>query len=241
MWTGAPVKANTLDRAGDGQTSAPDFCIFASPLVLLPVFLRRTHKGKHACKNEHPERRRRRTDFRSRFLYFYIVPGFFSWGFFAKNTCWQAARKKANTPAAQAAARLTSLIPASSSGPADREDFCGQCASDSRIWIAAVTSSEMFYHRAAPPLAEAGAFCRVSFSPAGFLYRKRTGPKACPFFESMGKRSINSWLRGSGRMPWDVHIRGKPREPSRPRGCSRSWSTAIQPSRSWQILRPSLH
>ena len=59
-------------------------------------------------------------------------------------------------------------------------------------------------------------------------------------FESMGKRSINSWLRGSGRMPWDVHIRGKPREPSRPRGCSRSWSTAIQPSRSWQILRPSL-
>lgn len=38
MWTGTPVKANTLDRAGDGQTSAPDFCIFASPLVLLPVF-----------------------------------------------------------------------------------------------------------------------------------------------------------------------------------------------------------
>lgn len=98
MWTGTPVKANTLDRAGDGQTSAPDFCIFASPLVLLPVFLRRTHKGKHACKNEHPERRRRRTDFRSRFLYFHNVPGFFSWGFFAKNTCWQAARKKANTP-----------------------------------------------------------------------------------------------------------------------------------------------
>ena len=142
---------------------------------------------------------------------------------------------------AQAAARLTSLIPASSSGPADREDFCGQCASDSPIWIAAVTSAEMVYHRAAPPLADAGAFCRVSYSPAGFLYRKRTGPKACPFFESMGKRSINSWLRGSGRMPWDVHIRGKPREPSRPRGCSRSWSTAIQPSRSWQILRPSLH
>ena len=94
MWTGTPVKANTLDRAGDGQTSAPDFCIFASPLVLLPVFLRRTHKGKHACKNEHPERRRRRTAFRSRFLYFYIVPSFFSWGFFAKNTCWQPRPQK---------------------------------------------------------------------------------------------------------------------------------------------------
>lgn len=75
MWTGTPVKANTLDRAGDGQTSAPDFCIFASPLVLLPVFLRRTHKGKHACKNKHPGQGRRRTDFRSRFLYFYIPPG----------------------------------------------------------------------------------------------------------------------------------------------------------------------
>ena len=195
--TGTLVKTNTLDRAGDGQTSAPDFCIFTLCSLL-------------SCQ------------------------------FFAKNTCWQAARKKANTPAAQAAARLTSLISASPCFPADREDFCGQCASDSRIWIAAVTSAEMVYHRAALPLAEAGAFCRISFSPAGFLYKKRTGPKACPFFESMGKRSINSWLRGSGRMPWDVRIRGKPREPSRPRGCSRSWSTAIQPSRSWQILRPSL-
>ena len=35
---GTLVKANTLDKAGDGQTSAPDFCIFASPLVLLPAF-----------------------------------------------------------------------------------------------------------------------------------------------------------------------------------------------------------
>lgn len=61
-------------------------------------FLRRTHKGKHACKNEHPERRRRRTAFRSRFLYFCIVPSSPVGGFFAKNTCWQAARKKANTP-----------------------------------------------------------------------------------------------------------------------------------------------
>ena len=60
-------------------------------------FLRRTHKGKHACKNEHPRQRRRRTDFRSRFLYFHNVPGFFSWGFFAKNTCWQPRPRKANT------------------------------------------------------------------------------------------------------------------------------------------------
>lgn len=137
MWTGTPVKANTLDRAGGGQTSAPDFCIFASPLVLLPedFCAENAHVGSHARKRQTPR-------------------------------------------AAQAAARLTSLIPASSSGPADREDFCGQCASDSRIWIAAVTSAEMVYHRAAPPLAEAGAFCRVSFSPAGFLYRKRTGPRA---------------------------------------------------------------
>ena len=68
-------------------------------------FLRRTHKGKHACKNEHPERRRRRTDFRSRFLYFYIVPSFFSWGFFAKNTCWQAARKR-QTPRRRSDSRI---------------------------------------------------------------------------------------------------------------------------------------
>ena len=156
----------------------------------------------------------------------------FSCQLFAKSTCWQPRPQKANTPAAQAAARLISLISASSCGPADREDFCGQCVPDSPIWISAVTSAERVYHRAALPLAEAGAFCRISFSPAGFLYRKRTGPKACPFLNQWEKRSINSWLRGSGRMPWDVHIRGKPREPSRPRGCSRSWSTAIQPSRS---------
>ena len=57
---GTLVKANTLDRAGGGQTSAPDFCIFAlSPALQSGDFLRRTHKGKHACKNEHPERRRR--------------------------------------------------------------------------------------------------------------------------------------------------------------------------------------
>lgn len=109
-----PVKTNTPNGAGGGQTSAPDFCIFASP------------------------------------------PGSPVGGFFAKNTCWQAVRKRQTPQTAQAAARLTSLIPASSSGPADREDFCGQCASDSPIWIAAVTSAEMVYHRAALPLADAG-------------------------------------------------------------------------------------
>ena len=98
MWTGTPVKANTLDRAGDGQTSAPDFCIFASPLVLLPVFLRRTHKGKHACKNEHPERRRRRTAFRSRFLYFCIVPSSPVGGFFCEEHMLAGRPQKANTP-----------------------------------------------------------------------------------------------------------------------------------------------
>ena len=169
-------------------------------------------------------------------------PAFPPGGFFcAENRMWTGTLVKTNTPAAQAAAILMPPISASSCGPADREDFCGQCAPDSRIWIAAATSAEMVYHRAALPLADAESFCRISFSPEGFLYRKRTGPKACPFLNRWEKRSINSWLRGSGRMPWDVHIRGKPQEPSRPRGCSRSWSTAIQPSRSWQILRPSLH
>ena len=60
-------------------------------------FLRRTHAGKHTCKNEHPERRRRRTAFRSRFLYFRIALGSPVGGFFAKNTCWQPRPQKANT------------------------------------------------------------------------------------------------------------------------------------------------
>ncbi len=111
----------------------------------------------------------------------------FSCQLFAKSTCWQATRKRQTPRTGQAAARLISLIPASSSGPADREDFCRQCASDSPIWIAAVTSAEMVYHRAALPLADAESFCRISFSPAGFLYRKRTGPKACPFLNRWEK------------------------------------------------------
>lgn len=238
---GTLVKANTLDKAGNELLSSPDFCIFTSPPGSPASFLRRTHAGKHTCKSEHTGRRRRRTDFRSRFLYFRIAPWLSSRGIFCEEHMLAATPAKGKHPrAAQAAARLTSLISASSCGPADREDFCGQCAPDSPIWIAAVTSAEMVYHRAALPLADAESFCRIGFSPAGFLYRKRTGPKACPFLNRWEKRSINSWLRGSGRMPWDVHIRGKPREPSRPRGCNHSWSTAIQPSRSWQILRPSL-
>ena len=45
----------------------------------------------------------------------------------------------------------------------------------------------MVYHRAALPLADAESFCRISFSLAGFLYRKRTGPKACPFLNRWEK------------------------------------------------------
>lgn len=86
-----------LDRAGGGQTSAPDFCIFTLSPGSPASFLRRTHAGKHTCKNEHPERRRRRTAFRSRFLYFRIVPSSPVGGFFAKNTCWQPRPQKANT------------------------------------------------------------------------------------------------------------------------------------------------
>lgn len=54
MWTGTPVKANTLDRAGDGQTSAPDFCIFASPLVLLPVFCEEHIRANTPVKTNTP-------------------------------------------------------------------------------------------------------------------------------------------------------------------------------------------
>ena len=68
------------------------------PLVLLPVFLRRTHAGKHACKNEHPERRRRRTDFRSRFLYFRIAPWLSSRGIFCEEHMLAATPAKRQTP-----------------------------------------------------------------------------------------------------------------------------------------------
>ena len=54
MWTGTPVKANTLDRAGGGQTSAPDFCIFASPLVLLPVFCEEHIRANTPVKTNTP-------------------------------------------------------------------------------------------------------------------------------------------------------------------------------------------
>ena len=108
--------------------------------------VRKTACGRYACKSEHLGQGRQRTAFRSRFLYFRIAP-WFSCQFFAKNTCWQTARKRQTPRTAQAAARLTSLISASPCFPADREDFCGQCAPDSRIWIAAATSAEMVYHR----------------------------------------------------------------------------------------------
>ena len=173
------------------------------------------------------------------FCIFALSPALQSGDFLRRTHVGSHARKRQTPRAAQVAARLTSLISASSCGPADRENFCGQCAPDSRIWMAAVTSAEMVYHRAALPLAEAGASAGSATVRRDFCIEKGQARKPV-LFESMGKRSINSWLRGSGRMPWDVHIRGKPREPSRPRGCSRSWSTAIQPSRSWQILRPSL-
>lgn len=158
MWTGTPVKANALDRAGDGQTSAPDFCIFTLSPGSPASFLRRTHAGKHTCKNEHPGRRRQQTAFRSRFPYLHIVPC--SPAVFLRRTHVGSHARKRQTPrTAQAAARLTSLISASPCGPVDREDFCGQCAPDSPIWISVVTSSEMVYPRAAPPSGRGGAFC----------------------------------------------------------------------------------
>jgi len=38
MRANTPVKTNTPNGAGGGQTSAPDFCIFTLPLALLPAF-----------------------------------------------------------------------------------------------------------------------------------------------------------------------------------------------------------
>ena len=64
------------------------------------------HVDRHTCKSKHPGQGRRWTDFRSRFLYFCIVPSSPVGGFFAKNTCWQAARKRQTPRAAQAADRL---------------------------------------------------------------------------------------------------------------------------------------
>ena len=98
MWTGTPVKANTLDRAGDGQTSAPDFCIFASPLVLLPVFCEEHIRANTPVKTNTPNGAGGGLLSAPDFCIFASPPGSPVGGFFARNTCWQAARKKANTP-----------------------------------------------------------------------------------------------------------------------------------------------
>ena len=181
MWAGTPVKANALDRAGGGQTSAPDFCIFASPLVLLPVFCEEHIRANTPVKTNTPNGAGGGQTSAPDFCIFASPPGSPVGGFFAKNTCWQAARKRQTPWAAQAAARLISLISASPSGPADREDFCGWCAPDSRIWRAAVTSAEMVYHRAALPLAEAGHSAGSALVRRGFCIEKGQARKPVLF------------------------------------------------------------
>ena len=144
MWTGTPVKANTLDRAGDGQTSAPDFCIFAlSPALQSGDFLRRTHVGRPPAKGKHPGSA---GGCSPHFSDFRIVlrsrrPGGFLWAMCARQ-------------------------PDLDSGSHFHRDGLSPGRS---------------------PSGRGGAFCRISFSPAGFLYRKRAGPKACPFLNRWEK------------------------------------------------------
>ena len=54
MWAGTPVKANTLDRAGGGLLSAPDFCIFTLPLALLPAFCEEHMRATTPVKTNTP-------------------------------------------------------------------------------------------------------------------------------------------------------------------------------------------
>lgn len=56
---GTLVKTNTLDRAGNELLSAPDFCIFASPPVLLPVFCEEHMLVATPAKGKHLGQRRR--------------------------------------------------------------------------------------------------------------------------------------------------------------------------------------
>ena len=129
------------------------------PLVLLPVFCEEHMRANTPVKVNTPGGAGGGQTSAPDSAFPYRLLALLPVDFCAENHMLAGRPQKANTPAAQVAARLTSLIPASSSGPADREDFCGCCAPDSPIWIAAVTSAEMVYHRAALPLAEAGAFC----------------------------------------------------------------------------------
>ena len=97
MWTGTPVKANTLDRAGGGQTSAPDFCIFASPLVLLPVFCEEHIRANTPVKTNTPNGAGGGLLSAPDFCIFALSPALQSGDFLRRTHVGSHARKKANT------------------------------------------------------------------------------------------------------------------------------------------------
>ena len=98
MWTGTPVKANTLDRAGDGQTSAPDFCIFASPLVLLPVFCEEHIRANTPIKTNTPNGAGGGLLSAPDFCIFALSPALQSGDFLRRTHVGSHARKKATPP-----------------------------------------------------------------------------------------------------------------------------------------------
>ena len=160
---------------------------------------------------------------RSRFLYFRIAP-WFSCRFCEEHML--AGRPQRQTPpAAQAAARLTSLIPHRPPVP-DREDFAG---------ITRQTAGSG-WRRSLPPRWSitgqlpsgrcGGNSAGSALVRRGFLCRKRMGPKACPFLNRWEKDRLIVGCVDLEECLGMCTLRGKPREPSRPRGCSRSWSTA---------------